>query len=143
MAKLMSNRWSRGVWRPRISLYEERRHGQPVIAHFLRKYPVTDGEGERLSRAIEKSWVSLFRVERVTPLGLVVPGIGLVARLLPTPHFAMLSGWGYMVQPGQVEQVLPCQHPLLPEHAPLAVDGGEDDVRGTRSRLRLMKGVPN
>ncbi|HLN64071.1 MAG TPA: hypothetical protein VK464_21340 [Symbiobacteriaceae bacterium] len=34
------------------------------------------------------------------------PGMALVGRLLPAPRFAMLSGWGFAVQPEQVDQVL-------------------------------------
>lgn len=111
-----------------FALYEVKRLGQPVVSCFLRKSPLGGPEGAAISQAVANGWVGLFRVERKTPEGLVVrdlldssrpdllladlgliqsarPGMGLVGRLLPAPRFAMFSGWGFPVQPEQVEQV--------------------------------------
>lgn len=120
-------------------LYEEKRHGQPVYTCFLRKDPPMDPQGATVQQAVESSWVGLIRVERITPEGLVVrdllepnrppvvlvdlgliqsarPGVAILGRLMPTPRFAMLAGWGYVVQPGQVEQVLQdCQRMVQSE----------------------------
>lgn len=116
-----------------FALYEVRRHGEPVIGCVLRRHPLEDVEGAALSQAISQSLVSLFRIDKVTGEGPVVqdllepkrapllvadlglartawPGMALVARLLPTQRFAMLSGWGFVVQPAQVEQI---RHDLL------------------------------
>lgn len=112
-----------------FALYEVRRHGRPVITHFMRKNPPADDETSLLYRALEDNWVSLFRVERVTPVGLLMhdmltedgpeyrlvdnglihtaaPGLGLVVRLLRMPRFVMTSGFGFAVRAEQIDQLL-------------------------------------
>lgn len=97
------------------ALYEVRRHGRPVIHHFMRKTPPPDSAGALLYGAMEANRFGIFTVEQVTPEWLLVrdrmdpneerlrlvdyglmqsavPGLTLVGRVLRTPRFCMLGG---------------------------------------------------